>query len=117
MVVFTSSKLFQINEKASDEVLEVDQKYNVIRKPVYDKRNEVIKAIPDLWLTAFLSHPALGELLSEEDQKIFKYLSSLDVDDAKYVKSGYSITFVSFFLNQISLLLCYWYHFLYLRLI
>lgn len=85
--------LEKINEKASDEVLEVDQKYNVIRKPVYDKRNEVIKAIPDLWLTAFLSHPALGELLSEEDQKIFKYLSSLDVDDAKYVKSGYSITF------------------------
>ncbi|CAN7098868.1 unnamed protein product [Brassica rapa subsp. narinosa] len=99
--------LEKINEKASDEVLEVDQKYNVIRKPVYDKRNEVIKAIPDLWLTAFLSHPALGELLSEEDQKIFKYLSSLDVDDAKDVKSGYSITFLSFFLNHISLLLCY----------
>nr|VDC66077.1 unnamed protein product [Brassica rapa] len=99
--------LEKINEKASDEVLEVDQKYNVIRKPVYDKRNEVIKAILDLWLTAFLSHPALGELLSEEDQKIFKYLSSLDVDDAKDVKSGYSITFLSFFLNHISLLLCY----------
>ncbi|CDY19242.1 BnaC05g14430D [Brassica napus] len=75
--------LEKINEKASDEVLEVEQKYNVIRKPVYDKRNEIIKAIPDFWLTAFLSHPALGELLTEEDQKIFKYLSSLDVEDAK----------------------------------
>ncbi|CAN7041900.1 unnamed protein product [Brassica oleracea var. botrytis] len=85
--------LEKINEKASDEVLEVEQKYNVIRKPVYDKRNEIIKAIPDFWLTAFLSHPALGELLTEEDQKIFKYLSSLDVEDAKDVKSGYSIAF------------------------
>ncbi|KAJ4916143.1 NAP1-related protein 2 [Raphanus sativus] len=85
--------LEKINEKASDEVLEVEQKYNVIRKPVYDKRNEIIKAIPDFWLTAFLSHPALGELLTEEDQKVFKYLSSLDVEDAKDVKSGYSITF------------------------
>jgi template-activating factor I len=85
--------LEKINEKASDEVLEVEQKYNVIRKPVYDKRNEIIKTIPDFWLTAFLSHPALGELLTEEDQKIFKYLSSLDVEDAKDVKSGYSITF------------------------
>ncbi|CAF2084136.1 hypothetical protein HID58_021876 [Brassica napus] len=96
--------LEKINEKASDEVLEVDQKYNVIRKPVYDKRNEVIKAIPDLWLTAFLSHPALGELLSEEDQKIFKYLSSLDVDDAKYVKSGYSITFYEKLTNTFTFL-------------
>lgn len=43
---------FQINEEASDKVLEVEQKYNVVRKPVYDKRSEVIKAIPDFWLTA-----------------------------------------------------------------
>ncbi|KFK44030.1 hypothetical protein AALP_AA1G206400 [Arabis alpina] len=85
--------LEKINEKASDEVLEVEQKYNEIRKPVYDKRNELIKSIPDFWLTAFMSHPALGELLTEEDQKIFKYLTSLDVEDAKDVKSGYSITF------------------------
>ncbi|KAL0797965.1 hypothetical protein Bca101_053139 [Brassica carinata] len=90
--------LEKINEKASDEVLEVEHKYNCIRKPVYDKRGDIIKAIPDFWLTAmilcsFLSHPALGELLTEEDQKIFKYLSSLDVEDAKDMKSGYSITF------------------------
>ncbi|KAL9354642.1 hypothetical protein Peur_052612 [Populus x canadensis] len=41
----------------------------------------------------FLSHPALCDLLTEEDQKIFKYLDSLDVEDSKDVKSGYSITF------------------------
>ncbi|KAE7996418.1 hypothetical protein FH972_001145 [Carpinus fangiana] len=61
-----------INE-ASDKVLEVEQQYNGIRRP-------------------FLSHPALGELLTEEDQKIFEYLSSLEVEDFKDVKSGYSIT-------------------------
>lgn len=99
--------MFQINEEASDKVLEVEQKYNEIRNPVYDKRNDIIKSIPDFWLTAvsdlllfssttfweyiiflsllnqqiiyiyclccplqFLSHPSLGELLSEEDQKV-----------------------------------------------
>ncbi|KAL3575237.1 hypothetical protein D5086_023338 [Populus alba] len=56
--------------------LEVEQKYNEIRKPVYDKRNEIIKSIPDFWLTA-----------------MFKFLSSLEVEDSKDVKSGYSITF------------------------
>ncbi|XP_038686923.1 NAP1-related protein 1-like [Tripterygium wilfordii] len=85
--------LEKINEEASDKVLEVEQKYNEIRKPVYDKRSEIIKSIPDFWVTAFLSHPALGELLSEEDQKIFKHLTSLEVEDFKDVKSGYSITF------------------------
>ncbi|XP_031107789.1 NAP1-related protein 2-like isoform X1 [Ipomoea triloba] len=86
-------ELEKVNEQASDEVLEVEQKYNEIRRPVYDKRNEVIKSIPDFWLTAFLSHPALGDLLSEEDQKIFKYFDSLNVEDFKDVTSGYSITF------------------------
>lgn len=86
-------ELEKVNEEASDKVLEVEQKYNEIRRPVYVKRNEIIKSIPDFWLTAFLSHPALCDLLSEEDQKIFKYLDSLEVEDFKDVKSGYSIAF------------------------
>ncbi|KAE8707406.1 NAP1-related protein 2 [Hibiscus syriacus] len=86
-------ELEKINEEATEKVLEVEQKYNEIRKPIYDKRNEKIKSITDFWLTAFLSHPALGELLNEEDQKIFKYISSLEVEDFKDLKSGYSITF------------------------
>nr|GEV28104.1 NAP1-related protein 1-like [Tanacetum cinerariifolium] len=45
-------ELEKINEKASEEVLEVEQKYNVVRKPVYDKRSDIIKSIPDFWLTA-----------------------------------------------------------------
>nr|XP_043606427.1 NAP1-related protein 2 [Erigeron canadensis] len=86
-------ELEKINEEASEKVLEVEQKYNEVRKPVYDKRNDIIKSIPDFWLTAFLSHPALSDLLNEEDQKIFKHLTSLEVEDSKDVKSGYSITF------------------------
>lgn len=50
LILFTVC--FQINEEASEKVLEVEQKYNEIRKPVYDKRNDVIKSIPDFWLTA-----------------------------------------------------------------
>lgn len=132
-------------------MLEVEQKYNEVRKPVYDKRSDIIKSIPDFWLTAvsdpfrpviissfvwflsdiilffqFLSHPVLSDLLNVEDQKvgslttpicgylfqipkcqyvkrndlflqIFKHLTSLEVEDFKDMKSGYSITLVSNF--------------------
>ncbi|TQD75031.1 hypothetical protein C1H46_039400 [Malus baccata] len=47
-------ELEKINEEASDKVLEVEQKYNEVRRPVYDKRNDIIKSIPDFWLTANL---------------------------------------------------------------
>ncbi|OEL31860.1 NAP1-related protein 1 [Dichanthelium oligosanthes] len=82
----------KVNEEASDKVLEVEQKYNEIRKPVYVRRNEIIQKIPDFWLTAFLSHPMLGELLTEDDQQIFKHLESLFVDESEDIKSGCSIT-------------------------
>ncbi|KAL5207987.1 hypothetical protein ABZP36_032422 [Zizania latifolia] len=85
-------ELDKVNEEASDKVLEVEQKYSEIRRPVYLRRSDIIKRIPDFWLTAFLSHPLLSDLLTEEDQKMFKYLESVDVDDSKDVKSGYSIT-------------------------
>ncbi|XP_071731594.1 NAP1-related protein 2-like [Rutidosis leptorrhynchoides] len=86
-------ELEKINEKASEEVLLVEQKYNKVRKPVYDKRGDLIKSIPDFWLTAFTRHPVLSDLLNEEDEKIFKHLTSLEVEDFKDTKSGYSITF------------------------
>ncbi|KAF5192375.1 Testis-specific y-encoded-like protein [Thalictrum thalictroides] len=86
-------ELEKVNEEACEKILEVEQKYSEIRRPVYIKREEVIKAIPDFWSTAFLSHPSIDEFLRPEDQKVFEYLSSLEMEDFKDVKSGYSITF------------------------
>ncbi len=42
----------QVNEEASDKVLEVEQRYNEIRRPVYNRRNDIISGISDFWLTA-----------------------------------------------------------------
>lgn len=41
-----------LNEKASEEILKVEQKYNKLRRPHYDSRNELIKKIPNFWVTA-----------------------------------------------------------------
>ncbi len=41
-----------LNEKASEEILKVEQKYNQQRKPHFEKRNELIKKIPNFWATA-----------------------------------------------------------------
>lgn len=81
----------RVNEEASEKVLEVEQKYNSIRRPVYVKRNEIIQKIPDFWLKAFLSHPVLGDLLTEHDQQIFKHLESIFVDESEDIKLGCSI--------------------------
>ena len=41
-----------LNEKASEEILKVEQKYNKLRKPHFDTRNDLISKIPNFWVTA-----------------------------------------------------------------
>ncbi|KAJ4820154.1 Testis-specific Y-encoded-like protein 1 [Rhynchospora pubera] len=86
-------QLEKINVKASDEVLVLVQNFNVLRKPILVRRNEVIGTIREFWSTALITHPILGDLFSEEDKKILQHMSSLEVEEAKDVKSGYSIIF------------------------
>ena len=47
-----------LNEQASEEILQVEQKYNNLRKPFFFKRAEMIKKIPKFWVTvvSFRSH-------------------------------------------------------------
>ncbi|XP_026380253.1 NAP1-related protein 2-like isoform X3 [Papaver somniferum] len=54
-----------------------------LRRQIYDQRNEIIKNIPHFWLIAFLSHYALHYLLSEEDQKIFRFINSVNVEETE----------------------------------
>lgn len=41
-----------LNESASEEILKVEQRFNKLRKPFFDKRNEIIENIPNFWITA-----------------------------------------------------------------
>lgn len=45
------NEIDSLNEKASEEILKVEQKYNKLRKPFFEKRNELIKKIPNFWIS------------------------------------------------------------------
>jgi hypothetical protein len=42
----------EVNSKAAEEILALERRYNQVRKPIYDKRNELFKNIPQFWLKA-----------------------------------------------------------------
>lgn len=48
----TQNEIDSLNEKASEDILRVEQKYNKLRKPFFDKRNDLISKIPNFWVTA-----------------------------------------------------------------
>ncbi|XP_074603597.1 NAP domain-containing protein SET [Brevipalpus obovatus] len=82
-----------LNEKASEEILKVEQKYNKLRKPFFDKRNELIQNIPNFWVTAFVNHPTLTTILEEEEEECLHHLTKLEVEEFEDIKSGYKIIF------------------------
>ncbi|KAG1698137.1 Protein SET [Nymphon striatum] len=82
-----------LNEKASEEILKVEQKYNKLRKPFFEKRNDLIKNIPNFWVTAFINHPQISAILDEEEEECLHYLTKLEVEEFEDIKSGYRIKF------------------------
>ncbi|XP_074645271.1 protein SET-like [Tubulanus polymorphus] len=82
-----------LNEKASEEILTVEQKYNKLRKPHFDKRNELIQKIPNFWVTAFVNHPQISAILDEEEEECLHYLNKVEVEEFEDIKSGYRIKF------------------------
>jgi len=86
------TEIEKLNDEATEEILQIEKRYNGLRKPYYKKRNDVIREIPEFWLKAFLNHEMLADLLDEEDQNAFKFLKELNVEDFDDVKSGFKIS-------------------------
>jgi template-activating factor I len=68
-----------LNEQASEEILKIEQKYNKLRKPFYEKRSVIISKVSTLidqmksllkfrvhpkvekfWVTTFINHPRIS---------------------------------------------------------
>jgi len=82
-----------LNEKASEEILTVEQKYNKLRKPHFDKRNEIISRVKNFWITAMVNHPQVSLLIDEEEEDCLHFLKKMEVEEFDDIKSGYRIKF------------------------
>jgi len=85
------AEIDDINEKASNEILKVEQKFNGLRKPLFDRRASIIQKIPNFWMTAMINHPHISILLEEPEEEALQSLKSLEVEECQDIKSGYRI--------------------------
>lgn len=58
--------------------LKIEQKYNKLRQPFFQKRSELIAKIPNLGVTTFVNHPQASALLGKEDEEALPYLTSIE---------------------------------------
>ena len=63
-----------LNEQASEEILKVEQKYNRLRKPHFEERTDLIKKIPNFWMTvvSFCSLIVVICVARQRDLLLFK---------------------------------------------
>ncbi|XP_078739167.1 protein SET isoform X2 [Lampetra fluviatilis] len=87
------NEIDRLNEQASEEILKVEQKYNQLRQPFFQKRSELIGKIPNFWVTTFVNHPQISALLDEEDEEALHFLIRVEVTEFEDIKSGYRIDF------------------------
>jgi len=87
------NKLDELTEKASVEILVVEQKYNKLRKPHYQKRNDIIGNIPAFWATVFSNHPQVSSIVTEKDEEALQFLTEMEVEEFEDIKSGYKVSF------------------------
>ncbi|XP_055479433.1 protein SET-like isoform X1 [Psammomys obesus] len=87
------NEIDRLNEQVSEEILKIEQKYNKLRQPFFQKRSELIAKIPHFWVTTFINHQQVSALLREEDEEAMRYLTRVEVTEFEDIKSGYRIDF------------------------
>ncbi|KAG0498472.1 hypothetical protein HPP92_003163 [Vanilla planifolia] len=69
-------KLFRLKAEARSKINEIEMQFTEIRRPIYEKRTEIIKTIPEFWMGVILP-----------------YLSTLEVQDGEKQNSDFVIIF------------------------
>merc|ERR1712168_755962 len=92
-------QLEQVNEKASEEILKVEQRYNKQRRPLFASRQAAIEKLDKsakdekFWARALANHPFLAPMMTNEELQIMRTLTKIEVEEDDDIKSGFSIRF------------------------
>lgn len=80
-----------MSEKAAEEILKVEQNFNVKRMPIYEKRKKLTTKIDNFWQTAFLNHHLLSTAIPEEQEDLLSALRDVEVQEFDDLRSGFKI--------------------------
>ncbi|ESP04562.1 hypothetical protein LOTGIDRAFT_96468, partial [Lottia gigantea] len=93
-IEYCQSKIKDLDIKEMEEMKNTAQKYSDYKKIHFDERNKIIRnELPHFWKTAFVNHPQIEELLTEEDVESIDYLVDLYVEDFEDIRAGYFLHF------------------------
>lgn len=67
----------QLNDEASEKILEVEREYNRKRRPKYVARGQLLHTVPNFWQRALSNSAIISSLMTEDDTKALAYLDEV----------------------------------------
>ncbi|XP_045481843.1 protein SET-like [Harmonia axyridis] len=87
------TEIDKLSIKASEGILKIEQKFNLLKKPHFERRSEIIRNVPNFWFTAIMNHPDLSSIVDEKEEECLQFLNRIEVVDFEDIKCGYEIQF------------------------
>ncbi|KAM4815676.1 testis-specific Y-encoded protein 9-like [Thomomys bottae] len=83
-----------VNSQATRAYDRLKQNLSKRRKPLLDCRSISIQDIPHFWAQTFVNHPHLSMMISDQDEDMLRYMTSLEVLEVRHPRSSCKITFI-----------------------
>ncbi|KAG8318370.1 hypothetical protein J6590_006686 [Homalodisca vitripennis] len=87
------TKIFTLYEKACNEKQAILTKYSDLKRPLFQERNVCIMNIPNFWAIVLSNHTVISSLIGENMEDCLKYLTNIEVEEAKSTMANFKIHF------------------------
>ncbi|XP_045650071.1 testis-specific Y-encoded protein 3-like [Ursus americanus] len=99
------SELEPVNKQASRSYSRLKLKSCQRRQRHLEHRSAIIRGIPGFWAKAFVNHPQMSAMISEQDEGILGYLTDLKVEELRFPRECRQILLFfrknSYFRNEV----------------
>ncbi|ODM92598.1 Protein SET [Orchesella cincta] len=85
------AEIADLDNKAAKEILEIEEKYNETRKPIYAKREVAIGKVPTFWSKVIMNHPHLNMIIDDEEEDVLSFLVKVEIQEEDNVEDGFCI--------------------------
>ncbi|KAH8740586.1 hypothetical protein FG386_002168 [Cryptosporidium ryanae] len=85
------SNLMELDKECAKEQMIIQRKFDEKKKPIFEKRREIIEKIPKFWAKTISKHPVFIENMQDEDIDILEHLKDIELDDNLDDEGSYRI--------------------------
>lgn len=86
-------EIVRFRSKCDREIFEIEKNYSRIVKPYMERRNSLIRNVPQFWSKSLLNHPLISTIFEPGEREVLNYLSNLEIEEDMFRPDNFKIQF------------------------